>query len=368
VAYALAFLSEPTVCFYRTDLLGDPRLREAFKTKYHQELPTPEHGPTTWKEFADAAEFFNHQPRPGIGQPCASLPALPEQDDALDRDFYAIAVPLVHRAVREDEPRPPGVEVFSFHYDLDTGAIRIDTPGFIAALQLLQRLQRYRPGGTSAEPPVAFQDGQAVFCLAAPSWSSRFQESALVRGKFSVCHLPGSRHVFNYVTGRAETVTGVNYVPYLGAGGWIAAVPRAGSQPDAAFALAASLSNPKTSQEILIEPAWGGGVFRRSHLEDRSGWQSFDLGSRTDALITSLRETVANTRVINPVLRLRIPDERSHALAVHAEIRAALTGRKSAEQALHDAAVRWRELDKATDPKTRLDNYRLSLSLSRSAR
>src|SRR5207302_4126020 len=119
-----------------------------------------------------------------------------------DRLFYSVAVPFARQAVREDDPTPPpGVEVFSFHYDLDSGAVRIATPAFVHALRLLQRLQAYRPAGAVQDPPSAFQKGEAVLCLASPAWISRFQESAAVRDKFGLCRVPGSGHVFDYQTG-----------------------------------------------------------------------------------------------------------------------------------------------------------------------
>jgi hypothetical protein len=78
-----------------------------------------------------------------------------------------------------------------------------------------------------------------------------------------------------------------------------------------------------------------------------------------------LRETVAQPQLKNPVVRLRIPDEREHQQVLASQIRAALLNGKDAGQALTDAAERWRQIDQGKDPKTRLAEYRLSLSLDR---
>src|SRR5262249_30206723 len=96
--------------------------------------------------------------------------------------------PLLHRRGRLRAPGDPGrrgppaarPETFSFHYDLDTGKPRIDTPGFVYALRLLQRLQRCRPGGAGG-PAEAFRDGKAVLCLTDAAWLPAFQKSAAVR-------------------------------------------------------------------------------------------------------------------------------------------------------------------------------------------
>jgi ABC-type glycerol-3-phosphate transport system substrate-binding protein len=258
------------------------------------------------------------------------------------------------------------VEIFSFHYDLETGAVRIDKPGFVHALQLLQRLQAFRPAGAAPEAPTAFQNGEAVLCLASPAWIGRFQDNTLVRNRFSLCRVPGSGHIFPYANGEKQPVTRGNWVPYLGADGWLMVVPRSNAAPEAAFALVASLSAPKTSQDIVIEPAWGGAVYRREHLEAGVGWQQLGLERKlSEHLVDVLRETVLHPQVKNPVLRLRTPDEREHQQALDMELRAALLEGKDAGRALQAAAARWRQLDEPRDFKTRLAEYRLSLSLGR---
>ncbi len=361
--YALPLLGDALLCFYREDLLQDAGHRDAFRKKYGRELTAP----VTWEQFTELAEYFDNGKRPGIDHTCPSLPPLPDNLDELDRLFYSVAVSFARQAVREDDPKPPpSVEIFSFHYDLETGAVRIDTPGFVHALQLLQRLQAFRPAHAMHDPPTAFQKGEAILCLASPAWIKWFQDSAMVRDKFGVCAVPGSGHVFDYTTGQKRLAASVNWVPYLGAGGWMLAVPRSNAEPEAAFALATALSGPKTSQDIVIEPAWGGGVYRREHLEGGVGWHQLGLErKRTERLVDIMREAVLHRRVTNPVLRLRTPDERAYQEALDAELRAALFEGKDAGRALQAAADRWRQMDERKDAKSRLAEYRLSLSLSR---
>jgi multiple sugar transport system substrate-binding protein len=281
--------------------------------------------------------------------------------------FYSVAVSFARRAVREDDPNPPpAAQLFSFHYDLESGTVRIDTPGFVQALRLLQLWQAFRPSGVAHEPPTAFQKGEAILCLAGPAWISRFQENAELRGKFGMCRVPGSRQVYDYATGQQRTLEAANWLPYLGADGWMMVVPHSNAEPEAAFALAASLSDPKTSLNMVIEPVWGGGVYRSEHLESRVGWHQLGLDpKRTEHLVDILRETVLHPQITNPVLRLRTPDEREHQLALDMELRAALLEGKDANQALQAAAARWRQIDERKDPKFRLSAYRLSLSLGR---
>ncbi len=85
-----------------------------------------------------------------------------------------------------------------------------------------------------------------MLCLADASWISRFQKGA-ARPRFGVRRPPGSQVLFHYDDGKQESLRGINYVPYLGAGGWLGVVPRSAPHADAAFALLAELTGPDKS-------------------------------------------------------------------------------------------------------------------------
>jgi multiple sugar transport system substrate-binding protein len=355
--YGLPLLGEAPVCFYRSDLLGNADNRDAFAAATKRKLRPP----ATWEEFAAIAEFFHG--RKGTGPGGATLPPLAADDQELDREFYWVAAPTVRRALSEGEVGPEK-EVFSFHYDLTTGAPRVDTPGFVHSLELLQRLQPLRPAGTDGEPPAAFERGEAVLCVADASWIARFQKpKSAVRGKFGVCRLPGSEKVYSYSGDQTTTVTGSNFVPYLGAGGWLAVVPKDVAHAEAAWGLLEELSGPEISRQIVIEPAWGGGACRRDQFEPRA-LLSFGLDqAQTSTLAESLRRTLAHVGVKNPVVRLRTPDEAPHRKAMTEAVREALLKGADARKALEGAAKRWRDLDSGRDARARLVDYYLSLSL-----
>jgi multiple sugar transport system substrate-binding protein len=356
--YALPLLGEAPLCFYRADLFQAEVNQAAFQKEFGRKLAPP----ATWEELAEIAQFFNGRKEGGLAGP--SLPPLPERDDDLDREFFALAVPTARLALREDDRKPPSdVEAFSCHYDLQTLQPRIATPGFVHALRLLRRLQDYRPAGAAAEPAQAFEKGQAVLCLADVSWIGRFQKGA-VATKFGFCRLPGSGTVFGYSAGQPQTVAGGNFVPYLGAGGALMVVPRSAAHPEAAFALLAELAGPTVSRRSVIDPRWGGGAFRRDHLEKVEGWYSFRLDQgQTMSLMETLRQTLLHPGVSNPVLRLRIPDERPHQRALLVEVRRVLLEGADPAEALEAAAKRWQELDQGKDAKQRRGDYYRSVSL-----
>ncbi len=359
--YGLPLLGDAPLCFYREDLFQDKGHQTAFRDKYHRDLGPP----ATWEELVDIAEFFNRREPGGSSAAHPSLSPLPASAEGLDQEFFAIAAPFARRAIREgDRQLPPEAELFSFHYDLETGTPRIDTPAFVHALKLMQRLQACRAKGFVPQPAELFRQGKAVLCLAGLAWIGRFQEEGSpVRGRFQVCRVPGTKQPFDYRTGKPLALPEVNYVSYLGAGGWLGVVPRSAAQPDAAFALLADLISPKTSSEILVEPSWGGGAFRRDHFQILLEGDPFDLGLQPrSVLVECLRQTIDPPSI--PVLRLRTPDEFPHMQTLVEEVRKALLDRNAdPAEALKIVAQRWRQIDERKDPQTRQAEYRLSLSL-----
>jgi multiple sugar transport system substrate-binding protein len=355
--YGLPLLGESPLCCYRADLFADEKHKGEFLEQTGKALAAP----ATWEDFAAIADYFR-----GANQ-APSLPPLPADDDALEREFFTLAAVYARRAVavvQERDKEDQSVDEFAFHYDLTTGQPRVNGPGFEYALRLLQRLQKCRAEQPAAAPAQAFRDGRAVLCLTDATHLQEFQATPALRDRFGVCRMPGGGSYFDYHTGEKRLTPDGNRVPYLGSGGWLAVVPRGAAHPEAAFALLAELSGPKVSGQIVVEPRWGGGATRDDHFRT-ARWDAFDLDpARTTALKEALRETVQYQGLRNPVLRLRTPDEAPHRAALVAEVRAALTNPAAdAAQALARVAQRWTELDKARGEETHLAEYRISLGL-----
>jgi ABC-type glycerol-3-phosphate transport system substrate-binding protein len=341
--YAVPLGGDSLVCFYRSDLLA----------------AGGKSPPATWEEFAELAKAFNG--RADLGG--FSLPPLPERGDDLDREFYSVAAPFVRRAYHEEEHAPGEAELFSFHFDLTTMEPRIASPGFVHALALYRGLREYRPAGTAAAPAKAFAEGHAALCLADASWAKVFQGSPAVRDRFGVCPVPGAGVVFSFEKGDRQTVSGGNRVPYVGAGGWLAVVPKATGHAEAAWDLLAELTGPASSRQIVYEPRYDAGPFRKEHF-DHFPVSAFGLDEeRGKGLVEGLRLQVEHRGLTNPVLRLRIPEEPAYERAMREEVRPALTGDADPAKALEGVAMKWRELGAKKDVATRRAEYLRSLSL-----
>jgi multiple sugar transport system substrate-binding protein len=336
--YALPVLGDAPLCVYRRDLYADAAARQAYTEKHRRPLNPPE----TWNEFADQAEFFaTRRARP-------SLPPLPADDAGVCAAFGAIAAPFTVRAI-VTEAAKPGVarsaQAFSFQYDVETGLPRLTEPGFVEALTLLKRMQPHRATTPTAAEAMR-SDQVALGYVTLADIGGLKQEDAL---KWGVFRTPGSRRE-----------AGTNAVPYLGAGAVVGVVPMASAQSAAAFELLAYLASPDVSSEVVQTQDLGGGPFRDVNITKETGWLNYGLADRETAILRSLLREVADPRVDNPALALRIPAQASHAAALAAEIRAALSGAAPAA-ALQEAAKKWRALD--GDPAKARAEYRRSVGL-----
>jgi multiple sugar transport system substrate-binding protein len=257
--------------------------------------------------------------------------------------------------------------LYNYHFDLETGEPWLQSPGFLTALKFLQQVQKFRPAAAAANPVQSFQEGSALFAIATLADVFALQQDRHMKDRFAVSRVPGSKQYYAPSAGDERLLTDPdgNAVPYMGSGGWLGAVSVNAAHPEAAQNFLQFLGGPQTSLEIVLEPRWGGGPTRQSHMEidNRSGWFGYGLGkSRTDQMLLAL-EAQCNPTTVNPVYRLRLPDQQAYRDAFVEAIRPALTNQISAEIALAQAAQRWKEIGKG-NPAARLKEYRLSIGLN----
>jgi multiple sugar transport system substrate-binding protein len=356
--YALPLRGDAPLCFYRRDWFLDKKRRQEYRIQYGRDLQPPE----TWDDYRHLAEFFLQQDK------APSLPPLPADDRSLDALFYAVAAPLARRAVREADPghEQTDEDLFAFYFDLKTGAPRLTAPGFVEALGLLKAMQACRPPGTSDKPWQAFRDRKAALCVDDCRRLEEFQKrDSPVYDLVGVCAMPGSSFYYNFVDGTKHSPAGgrVNHVSYLGAGALLLVVPRSGQQTEAALALVAELGGRFVSQQVVLEPRWGGGLVRSEQLE-RKHWDSFRLDPEVSRELRSALRQTFEPNLRNPLTCLRVPDEHRFVEALGKSLRRALAAKEdlSASAALEEASLAWANV-MGQNREEHLRNYRLSLGL-----
>lgn len=365
VVYGLPLVGEARVFLYRADLVQSPVWQERY-IAWQKKNPGGEirvlQAPQSWEEVLHQAKFFRDQHPSGMTGP--SLPPLPKDAEGMDQLFGEVAAPIARRGVRRDEKREANWadEVFSFHFDQKDGRPRIAGPGFVHALEVLAELQSCRPTGTVASPEEAFVSGQAVLGPANASVLAQLQRSPQ-RDRFGVCPIPGALSYFTVSGKKVDSVKGINRVPYLGSGGWLAAVPAGAKSPEAATDLLTDLTGPGRSLQVALTPRWGGGAPRADVLL-RERWDSFDLDPNRTA---ALRETLSTTFLLhgleNPALVLRLPDQVVFRDALVAGLRRSLVEGVRPSDALADVQKRWEALIDNRGAAAHRRAYRVGLGI-----
>jgi multiple sugar transport system substrate-binding protein len=310
--------------------------------------------PTTWTQLDLLAKFFQGRDWDGDGKPDGGIAAvLGEDAEGLgSATFLARAASLGQHS-----------DQYSFLFDSDSMAPRIDSPPFVEALKETVAWRAWGPAEMSQpqfDAPAAraaFRAGRTALLI------DRAERAMAWSGGHPVCvaPLPGSERVFEPIRRRWETQqppSAPSYLP-LG-GGWLVAVRRglSGTQRDAAFDLARYLASPENVNRLRAERSFPMLPVRISQmgsgLPDPTSAPDVDSRQWSDAV----SRTLLAARVVPS---LRIPeasgylDDLSHA-------RAAALGGKDPAAALHEVAQAWAARTVARGKNRQLWFYRRSLN------
>ncbi len=351
-ARSVPLAGETYLLAYRNDQLADAKAVQEFSAKFARPLAPP----TTWEEYAEVAEFFADR-----GQP--SLPALADSASLL-REFHLVAACYDRQALAgttftaqmKDRAAldTPVAQMLAFHHDIETGQPRLSKPAFVAAAKWLHRVARCR---SKAEPIAALTTGTAVMAVVSLRDLGRLpREGGAVSTTLGVAPLPGSKVWFDAKTGQPRAAgdngKGANFVPYFGAGGWVAIVRNTCPNPAAAFDLLADLSRLERSAELLSDPKLGFSPFRTEHLDQshEAIWQRYGFDEvRSRQLANAVRRYV-DVGLANPVVAPRGPDQARLMAILARELAPVAAGTADPEAALVAAEEAWRKADRTRPP------------------
>lgn len=221
--YGLPFHDGPECCIYRRDLFEDACERAAFRERYGYDLQPPR----TWQQFDDIAHFFT---RP-------------------DQDLYGTvfaAFPDGHNSVYDF-----CLHLWSRGGDVTdgNGAITLDTPAAVAALDFYRRIVR---DATATYPDAheidsvrageIFANGEAAMMI---NWFGFAavceQPDCAVKGRVAIGEIPVS-----------EGVESVSLSVY-----WILAIATGSRHKEAAFQLLRHAATPAMDKQTTLEGAIG---------------------------------------------------------------------------------------------------------------
>ena len=308
--------------------------------------------PATWAQLDALARFFQGRDWNGDGSSDHGIAAVLGQDrEGLgDSTFLARAASLgQHR------------DQFSFLFDADSMAPRIDTPPFLEALRGVIAWKPWGPPGMEAFDAAAareaFRAGKVAMLIdraeRAASWSNGHP--------IGVAPLPGSERVYEPLRHQWETPSSRNAPSYLPhGGGWLVGVRRGltGPRRDAAMDLARYLANPENVNRLRGERSFPMLPVRSSQmgkgLPDPTAAPDVDPRQWSDAV----SRTLLAERVVPG---LRIPDATGYLEDLTRARVSALAG-KDPEAALREVAAAWTARTRSLGTQRQLWHYRRSLN------
>jgi multiple sugar transport system substrate-binding protein len=308
--------------------------------------------PVTWEQFDALASFFQGQDwdGDGVADQGVALPLGPDAEGLGNAVFLARAASLgQHR------------DQYSFLFNADTMAPRVDSPPFVEALDGLLKLEEAGPpamAGFDAEAArQAFRGGKVAMLIDRAELAARWSHGKAV----GVAPLPGAGRVYDPARKQWEAARPLNDPSYLpSGGGWLVGVNRAtaGKQKEAAIDFARYLIGPDTANRVRSERAFPMLPVRSQLLAqgppDPRAASGIDARQWSDAV----NRTLVARRVVPG---LRIPDADGY-LADLARGRSAAAQGKPAEAALKEVADAWNARTKALGNARQTWHYRRSLN------
>jgi len=337
---------------YRVDLFNDPANRLDFRREYGRELEPPE----TWDDYFRIATFFKGRKAPNGRILRGTLEAFHPAGQRIWWLFSHVAAYAVHRDARA-----------AMFFDPDSMSAMIDTPAWVRALK--EYLQARDLAGEdaldllSADVRRLFSDGEAPMAI---DWTdigplSAGPGSRLTGDQVAFFSLPGSRDVWNASKGMWERRTdGVNNVPYLAFGGWVAAVPAGSRRQEAAWDYIAWLAGPANSARDVMDGYSGINPYRRSHLVDSTPWLSVLSRDAADSYLRVIRDGLGSPVI---ALDLRVPGTQAYLAALDRQLDLALSGAAAPEDALRAAAAEWDFLTDRLGRSAQRRHYRTAMGL-----
>ncbi len=344
VGYGVLNDADGQVLYYRRDVLNDPANQAAFKEAVGYDLPVP---PQTWQQVLDIARFFNgrnwdsHDSRPDSGMVLHLKPG--------EQGFFHFQSLSAAFAVA------PGPTVDRFHnvYWFDPQDMKplINEPGHVAALELLQELNATGPadqiGWRLPQAWEYFLRGKAVMMFSWGDLGALCQDEArsLVKGNCGVAMLPGSTRYWDREQSKWIEPTEPNRVGNTTGGSWHGVVLAGSKNQEAAYSFL-SLMAIKPFSLWAVQHGWTGinpGYSYQmvpprgeARLADylKAGWDRADVEDYLAAF-----DATFNAPTMLPYLRIHGTAE--YWSILDRELVTALGGRKTAKQALDDAAAAW---------------------------
>ena len=341
---------------YRTDYFENEELAKAWKDEGHSgnwEVPT------TWQKVTEVSKFL-------IGKTHAGFPAygyLDVQKGWGGFGFYFLGSIATAYAKHPDSP--------AFLFEPDTMKPMVNNPAWVRAIQdTLDRRDCQPPDQINADPGVTGFNQFLAGTGSMVSWwgdvgsNANTSDESLVAGNVGFDILPGSDDVYNWQTGKWETLSsGPNYAPNMAYIGWglycMKTVDSDSAKRKAAWSAAAHIGGKEVSLWMSMYPS-GFQPYRNSHF-NISEWTG---AGYSEAFASDYLASEADSyNHPNAAIEPRIPGIFQYYSIAEDELSKIYAGQMDAQTGADNIAAAWDKITDQIGRDSQIKLYKASLGL-----
>ena len=341
---------------YRTDYFENEELAKAWKDEGHSgnwEVPT------TWQKVTEVSKFLK-------GKTHAGFPAygyLDVQKGWGGFGFYFLGSIATAYAKHPDSP--------AFLFEPDTMKPMVNNPAWVRAIQdTLDRRDCQPPDQINADPGVTGFNQFLAGTGSMVSWwgdvgsNANTSDESLVAGNVGFDILPGSDDVYNWQTGKWETLSsGPNYAPNMAYIGWglycMKTVDSDSAKRKAAWSAAAHIGGKEVSLWMSMYPS-GFQPYRNSHF-NISEWTG---AGYSEAFASDYLASEADSyNHPNAAIEPRIPGIFQYYSIAEDELSKIYAGQMDAQTGADNIAAAWDKITDQIGRESQIKLYKASLGL-----
>ena len=341
---------------YRTDYFENEELAKAWKDEGHSgnwEVPT------TWQKVTEVSKFLN-------GKTHAGFPAygyLDVQKGWGGFGFYFLGSIATAYAKHPDSP--------AFLFEPDTMKPMVNNPAWVRAIQdTLDRRDCQPPDQINADPGVTGFNQFLAGTGSMVSWwgdvgsNANTSDESLVAGNVGFDILPGSDDVYNWQTGKWETLSsGPNYAPNMAYIGWglycMKTIDSDSAKRKAAWSAAAHIGGKEVSLWMSMYPS-GFQPYRNSHFNINE-WTG---AGYSEAFASDYLASEADSyNHPNAAIEPRIPGIFQYYSIAEDELSKIYAGQMDAQTGADNIAAAWDKITDQIGRDSQIKLYKASLGL-----
>ena len=341
---------------YRTDYFENEELAKAWKAEGHSgnwEVPT------TWQKVTEVSKFLK-------GKTHAGFPAygyLDVQKGWGGFGFYFLGSIATAYAKHPDSP--------AFLFEPDTMKPMVNNPAWVRAIQdTLDRRDCQPPDQINADPGVTGFNQFLAGTGSMVSWwgdvgsNANTSDESLVAGNVGFDILPGSDDVYNWQTGKWETLSsGPNYAPNMAYIGWglycMKTIDSDSAKRKAAWSAAAHIGGKEVSLWMSMYPS-GFQPYRNSHFNiDEWTGAGYSEAFASDYLASEADSYNHPNAAIEP----RIPGIFQYYSIAEDELSKIYAGQMDAQTGADNIAAAWDKITDQIGRDSQIKLYKASLGL-----